>query len=134
MLRAATAVAAGLIAWFAVATIANLLVRFAWPSYAQVELAMTFTLPMLFLRLFIGALSSVCSGLVAALIARSGRRSVSVLAGILLILFVPVHYSLWARFPIWYHVVFLSSLVFLPFLGGRVSRLGAARMKAGLAP
>ena len=117
MLRAAAAVAAGLIAWIVVASIANLLVRVAWPGYAEVEVAMAFTLPMLLVRLFVGALSSVCAGLATALVARSGPRAVPVLAGILLILFIPVHYSLWARFPPWYHLVFLSSLVFLPFLG-----------------
>jgi hypothetical protein len=128
MLRGAAAIVAGLIAWFAVATIANLLIRFAWPDYAAVEVAMAFTLPMLLVRLCIGALSSVCAGVATALIARSSRRAVWVLGGILLILFIPVHYSLWARFPIWYHVIFLTSLVFLPYLGGVLhSRLGAAR-------
>jgi len=128
MLRAATAVFAGLIAWLVVATIANLVVRFAWPSYAEVEVAMTFTLPMLLIRLFIGALSSVCAGVATALIARSGRRAVLVLSGVLLILFIPVHYSLWERFPIWYHVIFLTSLVLLPSLGGVLqSRFAATR-------
>ena len=117
MLRAVMAVAAGLIVWIAVATIANLLVRLAWPGYAEVELAMAFTLPMLLLRLFIGALSSACAGLATALIAKFSRRAVSVFAGLLLILFIPVHYSLWARFPVWYHLVFLTSLVFVPFFG-----------------
>jgi len=128
MLRGATAVVAGLIAWFAVATIANLVARFAWPSYAEVELAMAFTLPMLLARLGIGALSSICAGVATALIARSNRREVAVLGSVLLILFIPVHYSLWARFPIWYHVIFLTSLVVLPSLGGVLqSRLAAKR-------
>jgi hypothetical protein len=117
MLRRALAVVAGLIAWFAVATVANLIVRYTWPGYADVEVAMSFTLPMMVLRLLIGAVSSLCAGLVTALIARSGRYSVPILAGVLFVLFIPVHYSLWARFPVWYHLVFLSSLVLLPFLG-----------------
>jgi len=46
---------------------------------------------------------------------------------VLLVLFIPVHYSLWERFPTWYHVVFLASLVVVTLVGavlypGRVSR------------
>jgi hypothetical protein len=41
--------------------------------------------------------------------------------GILLIaLFIPVHYSLWDRFPIWYHLTFLVSLLPLAILGARL--------------
>ena len=32
-------------------------------------------------------------------------------AGVLLTLFLPIHYSLWSKFPLWYHVFFLASLV-----------------------
>jgi integral membrane sensor domain MASE1 len=36
---------------------------------------------------------------------------------VLLALFVPVHDQLWPRFPAWYHVVFLASLVVFTPLG-----------------
>jgi hypothetical protein len=39
---------------------------------------------------------------------------------ILLLLFIPVHYSIWNRFPIWYHLTFLASLVVLSVVGGRM--------------
>jgi hypothetical protein len=50
---------------------------------------------------------------------------------ILLVAFVPVHITLWERFPPWYHLTFLLSLVPLTFAGGallstvRETRTGA---------
>jgi len=35
---------------------------------------------------------------------------------VLLIMFLPIHYTIWDKFPIWYHLYFLSSLVVLPVL------------------
>jgi hypothetical protein len=41
------------------------------------------------------------------------------LVGLLLLLFLPTHYLLWQRFPVWYHLVFLGSLIVIPLLGAR---------------
>ena len=44
-----------------------------------------------------------------------------VLLGILLLLaFIPVHLRLWSLFPLWYHLVFLGTLVPLIVLGSRL--------------
>ncbi len=86
-------------------------------DYAAVEVAMKFTLAMLLLRLLLGALSSLCAGFFAAWIAKGNRVAVTVLAGLLLIAFIPVHYTLWERFPVWYHLTFLLSLVVATVLG-----------------
>lgn len=120
MLRGAAAVAGGILAWVVVATAGNLLMRVAWPGYAAVEAGLNFTLAMLLGRLLLGAVSSLCAGLVAAWITKRNGGSVKVLAGVLLIAFIPVHYSLWERFPAWYHLVFLLSLVAVTILGARV--------------
>jgi hypothetical protein len=117
MLRTAGAVAAGLVAWMVVATTCNLVLRAAIPGYAEVEAAMTFTMTMMLLRLLLGALSSFCAGLAAAWVARSNGIAVKLLAGVLLVVFLPVHYTLWERFPIWYHLTFLLSLVVATMLG-----------------
>jgi hypothetical protein len=38
--------------------------------------------------------------------------------GILLtVLFIPIHYNLWDKFPLWYHAAFLVSLLPLTMLG-----------------
>jgi hypothetical protein len=42
-----------------------------------------------------------------------------VLPGVLLLIgFIPVHVMLWDKFPVWYHLAFLLSLVPLTYLGG----------------
>jgi len=48
-----------------------------------------------------------------------------VAALIMLLLFVPVHYMLWAKFPIWYHLFFLISLAPTLLIGAAV-RAGVA--------
>ena len=117
MLRFAGGVVGGVIAWFVVATIGNLAIRLSWPEYVAVEKSMDFSLGMLLARLALGALCSLAAGATAAWIGR-GHRSVVKGAGILLtLLFIPVHYNLWNKFPLWYHAVFLISLFPLTLLG-----------------
>ena len=117
MLRAIGGIAGGLFAWVLVATIGNRVLRATWPGYAAVEVALNFTLAMLLLRLLLGSLSSLCAGFFAAWIAKGNRVAVTVLAGLLLVAFIPVHYTLWERFPVWYHLTFLLSLVAVTVLG-----------------
>ena len=125
MARGISGIVGGLVAWFLIATIGNLALRSVWASYAEVEKAMTFTLAMLVARLFLGALSSVCAGLTVAWITKRNERMVKALAGILFVLFIPVHYALWDRFPLWYHLVFLASLVLMTLLGALLYPHGA---------
>jgi hypothetical protein len=88
---------------------------------------MTFTLPMLFARLSISAVATLAAGLIATHI-RPRSLVVTVMPGvILLVLFIPQHIMLWSKFPIWYHLSFLSSLVPLTWAGGTM----AARAPAG---
>ena len=113
-------VVAGLAMWVAIAGVAGVTMRGAWPEYASVADAMTFTLPMMFARLTIGALATVGAGWVAAVIARRSRLA-SMTAGLLLVVvFVPQHLMLWEKFPVWYHLTFLVSLVPLAYLGGQI--------------
>jgi len=43
-------------------------------------------------------------------------------AGALLLLgFIPVHINLWDKFPVWYHLTFLASLVPLTYAGGKIA-------------
>ena len=56
MARDILGVIAGLAVWIAIAGVAGVTMRSAWPDYASVAAAMTFTLPMMFARLAIGAL------------------------------------------------------------------------------
>ena len=110
MLRSICAVIISVVTWFLVATVGNLLLRVLFPGYAAVEVAMFFTFPMKLARLALGLISALCAGIVCAAIAKKGSNAAKVVAGIMFVLFVPVHYMLWAKFPVWYHLFFLLSL------------------------
>jgi hypothetical protein len=112
-------VVAGLAAWIAVATAAGAIMRVSWPAYASVADAMIFTMPMLVARLSIGALATLAAGLVTAVIAPRSVLARLMPGVVLLIGFIPVHVSLWDKFPVWYHLTFLVSLVPLTYLGGK---------------
>jgi len=121
--RIALAVVGGFIAWFVVATLCNLLVRAAFDGYAAVErTTFAFTLPMLIARLATGVVSSILAGLACASVAKPDTRAAMILAIILVVLFIPVHYGLWDKFPIWYHAFFLLTLGPFVFLGARLVR------------
>jgi hypothetical protein len=117
MLRSICAMIISVVTWFLVATVGNLLLRALLPGYAAVEAAMSFTLPMKLARLALGLISSPSAGIVCAAIANPGSQAAKVVAGIMVALFIPVHYMLWAKFPVWYHLFFLLSLAPAVLLG-----------------
>jgi hypothetical protein len=119
MLRTILAILAGLCAWFVVIFLAGLVLRATWPEFVAATPTMSYTLPMLFTRLGIGVLATLAGGAVAARIAK--QPNAAMLAGIaLVVVFIPIHISLWDKFPIWYHLFFLLSLIPLSILGGRL--------------
>jgi len=123
-MKTVAAVIVGLVIWIVVATIVNFPLRAWWPHYHEAETAFNFTLGMKLARLALGALASVCSGFVAAWIA-NGRRTAAIALGILLLaLFIPNHYLLWEKFPVWYHLTFLVSLFPLTLLGAMLNLPG----------
>ena len=122
MLRAILGVVGGLVSWMLIATIGNIVMRLAWPGYSEVEKAMAFTPAMMLARLLLGALASVGAGIVGAWITKGNGRAIVVLAVVLLAIFIPVHYGLWDRFPLWYHITFLLSLVVITPLGSMLFR------------
>ena len=117
MAKGILGVVAGLVAWVAVASIGGLAIRASWPAYASVEAAMAFPLSMLAARLLIGAVATLATGLVTAVIAPSSKLPVLITGLLLLASFIPVHMKLWDKFPAWYHLTFLLSLVPLTYLG-----------------
>lgn len=119
--RTLLAVVAGLLAWLAVATLVGLCLRL-WPAYVAAAPQYDFTLEMLWARLAIGAVSTLAAGWVAAAVDGRGRRAVWAVGVALLVLFLPEHYQLRHRFPLWYHLVFLVSLVPLTWIGGTMRR------------
>src|SRR6476646_2076812 len=121
MKRAILAVVAGLAVWMLVATLLNFGLRAGLAGYTLAEPTMTFTLGMKVARLILGALASVAAGAAAGLIAPSRTGPRWVLGAIILALFIPVHIQLWAKFPVWYHLVFLGTLLPLVAMGGALT-------------
>jgi hypothetical protein len=120
MWRMIGGVVAGLILWVVAVTLLNLGLRHGMSGYEAVESTMAFTLPMLVARLAISAAASLVSGYGAATIGRR-RQSAAIVGIVLLILFLPVHYGLLDKFPLWYHVTFLASLPLLSIAGGALA-------------
>jgi hypothetical protein len=129
MIRSILAVIVGVITWFIVATIGNWILRAALPGYLAVEVSMNFTLTMMICRLILGLLSSLCAGFVCATIARN-RIAPKVAAAVTVVLFLPVHYMLWTKFPIWYHLFFLISLAPTMLIGAAVQSTMMSEDKA----
>jgi hypothetical protein len=132
MIKATIGVVAGFLIWFIAATLGNLLLRALVPNYIAAELVMAFTLPMLLARLVVGASSSLIAGFVCSYVTRQSRRAIYALSLIMVVFFLPVHYKLFAQFPIWYHVVFLGTLAPLIIIGGALR--GKSQMKVVDAP
>ena len=125
MIRIIAGIVCGFAAWFIVATIGNLVIRLSWPDYVTVEAAMAFTLPMMLARLLAGAVASLAAGALVAWIARGNGKAVMSVGVLLTLLFIPIHYNLWDRFPLWYHAAFLISLFPLTLAGAYLSDLGS---------
>jgi hypothetical protein len=111
----------GLMVWFVVATVGNFAIRCLFDGYAEAEPAMRFTLPMLLARLALGPVSSLAAGFACGALSRSIPVTAKFFAGLLVIFFVPVQYSLSTQLPLWYHLVFLASLAPLALPGARLT-------------
>jgi hypothetical protein len=120
MARNVIGVVVGLAVWVAVSMLIGSVMRASWTEYAGVAETMAFTLPMMIARLSIGAFATFLTGLVTACITQS--KSARLLPGfILLAVFIPEHVMLWDKFPIWYHLTFLLSLVPLTYVGNLIA-------------
>ena len=77
---------------------------------------------MKFARLVLGAISTLGAGFVAAWIGKGRMRAATLTGVVLLGLFIPGHYMIWNKFPVWYHLTFLVSLLPLTLLGAAFYR------------
>ena len=123
MKRSILAFAAGLVLWVVVVSVLNRGLRIFVMGYAAAEGTFSYTLGML----VIAALTSLIAGAVAAWIAPSSPRVPVLVGATLLVAFIPVHVRLFSLFPLWYHLVFLATLIPLVMLGARLARVRAVR-------
>ncbi|MGH9641069.1 MAG: hypothetical protein ACRD3Q_01460 [Terriglobales bacterium] len=119
VLKGIGALVVALVVWMVVATVIHRMMCVVWPAYAVATPLLNFTLPMKVARLSLGALCTLIAGAAARRLS-SLRWLPFALGCALLVLFLPEHYKLWSRFPAWYHLTFLGSLIPLALLGGRL--------------
>jgi hypothetical protein len=122
MKRSILAFVAGFLLWGVVATVLNRGLRAGFSGYALAEPTLSFTLGMKVARLTLAALASLAAGAATGLIAPSRTKLPWVLGAIILAMFIPAHVQLWSRFPVWYHLFFLGTLVPLVVLGAALTR------------
>lgn len=121
MKRYIVAFLVGLASWVLVASLLNRGLRIGLAGYALAEPTLTFTLGMKVARLILGALSSLAAGAATGLIAPSRTSLPWVLGAVILAAFLPAHIHIWEKFPVWYHLVFLGTLVPLVVLGAALT-------------
>jgi hypothetical protein len=120
MWRKVGAFTAGFFAWGGVGLLGFIALRAAWPEYAAAEPSGAFSLSMQLWRLSIGALCSIAAGCAVAIAVGRRSRIPFTLGVVLLVIFTPVHIQLWDKFPVWYHLFFLGTLVPLVAYGARL--------------
>jgi hypothetical protein len=120
MWRTIAGIVGGLVAWGVVVTVLNIGLRAAIPGYHAAEATLQFTAAMKAGRLIEAAIASFAAGAVVAAIAPATRWAPWIAGLIVLALFLPVHVQLWSKFPAWYHLTFLLSIVPLFALGAMV--------------
>jgi len=126
MKRSIFACFVGLLTWMVVVTVINRVLRLSLPNYTAAEHTLQFTLGMKWARLLMAIATSVVAGAVTAWISRSSRWAPLIVSGVVLAMFLPVHIAMWNKFPVWYHLTFLLTIIpavlggaLLPALGNK---------------
>ena len=122
MWRAVASIICGLVTWAVVATVLNFGLRAAIPGYHTAEATLLFTPMMKAGRLIEAAIASLVAGAAGSLVAPSKSWAPWLVGFVVLAMFLSVHVQLWSRFPVWYHLTFLLSIVPLAGLGGLLAR------------
>jgi hypothetical protein len=111
MKRFILACLAGLLTWIVVVTVINSVLRLSLPNYTAAEQTLQFTLGMKWARLLMAIVTSLVAGAVTGWISPSSRRAPLIVGSVVLAMFVPLHIAIWSRFPVWYHLTFLLTII-----------------------
>ena len=111
MKRSILACLAGLVTWMVVVTVINRVLRLSLPNYTGAEQTLQFTLAMKCARLLMAIVTSVVAGAVTGWISRSSRWVPWIVGGVVLAMFLPLHIAIWSKFPVWYHLTFLLTII-----------------------
>jgi hypothetical protein len=112
---------AGLLTWIVVVTLINGVLRLSLPNYTAAEQTLHFTLGMKWARLLMAIVTSVVAGAVTDWISRSSRWAPLIVGSVVLAMFVPVHIAIWSKFPVWYHLTFLLTIIPAALVGALLS-------------
>jgi hypothetical protein len=117
MKRSILASLAGLLTWLVVVSLINRLLRLSLPGYTAAEHTLQFTLGMKGARLVMAIVTSVAAGAITGWISPSNRWPPWTVGGVVLAMFLPVHIAIWNKFPVWYHLTFLLTIIPAVVLG-----------------
>jgi hypothetical protein len=121
MKRSILACLAGLLTWAVVVTVINRLLRLSLPNYTAAERTLQFTLAMKWARLVMAIVTSMAAGAITAWISPSSRWAPLIVGIVVLAMFLPAHIAIWSRFPVWYHLTFLLTIVPAVLVGALLS-------------
>ena len=127
MKRTILACLVGLLTWAVVVTLINRVLRLSLPNYTAAEQTLLFTLGMKWARLLMAIVTSVVAGAVTAGISRSSRWAPLIVGSVVLAIFVPGHIAIWSKFPVWYHLTFLLTIIPAVLVGALLPTPGRAR-------
>ena len=124
MKRSILACLAGLLTWIVVVMVINSGLRLSLPNYTAAEQTLQFTLGMKWARLLMAIVTSVVAGAVTGWISRSSRWAPLILGSVVLAIFAPMHIAIWSKFPVWYHLTFLLTIIPAVLVGALLPTLG----------
>lgn len=130
MKRSIIACVAGLVTWLVVVSLIDRVLRLTISNYTTAEQTLQFTLAMKWARLVMAILTSLTAGAVTRWISPSNRWPAWIVGAIVLAIFLPVHIAIWSKFPVWYHLTFLLTIVPACGIGLRPVHARGARRSA----
>jgi hypothetical protein len=128
MKRAILAGFLGLLTWILVVSIIDRILRLVITGYTDAEHTLQFTLAMKFARLLMAAATSIVAGAVVRWIAPLNSWVAPTVGAIVFALFLPMHIAIWSKFPVWYHLTFLLSIIPLVMLGSKLALSSPAQL------
>jgi hypothetical protein len=129
MKRSILACCAGLLTWIVVVTLIDRALRLSLPNYTAAEHTLQFTLGMKWARLLMAIVTSLAAGAATGWISRTGRWAPLIVGSVVLATFLPMHVAIWSKFPAWYHLTFLLTIIPAVFAGALLPALGNKESK-----
>jgi len=120
MLRIILGVIIGFIVWTSIRLGGNDIVIKIAPSIAPNADFSSVPTSFVIILFVLGLISSLTAGFIAVLISREQSKTTLILGGLLLLVGIFFQAMAWNILPLWYHLLFLISLIPMTILGGRI--------------